>query len=44
MKKQMLAKLVVLGMVAAMLPIAAIAANDPETPEETKCDCCYRSR
>lgn len=37
MKKQMLAKLVVLGMVAAMLPIAAIAA-DKETTEETKCE------
>lgn len=37
MKKQMLAKLVVLGMVAAMLPIAAIAA-DKENPEETKCE------
>lgn len=35
MKKQMLAKLVVLGMVAAMLPIAAIAAeaNDPDINE-----------
>ena len=37
MKKQMLAKLVVLGMVAAMLPIAAIAA-DTEVNEETKCE------
>ncbi len=38
MKKQMLAKLIVLGMVAAMLPIAAIAADDKETTDETKCE------
>lgn len=37
MKKQLLAKLLVLGLVAAMLPIAAIAA-DEGTKDEVKCE------
>ena len=42
MKKQTLAKLIVLGMVAAMLPISAFASGDDKTALELRQRVHYR--